>query len=185
MQLTPTLWRTCRVLSGSTRLELLRLILKTPDQCVTELMEAVGLSESRISQELRRLQSRGLVKAVRSGRWVRYRPVPDPKVFSAKPILLAMKAALADSSPKADKETIRVAKAFSNAKRLNLVSELLKDPLSIAALQSAVGISPQSLFRHLRRLKDAGVIQRRGKAWEMAPNSHPLVQCILGMLVLK
>jgi len=185
MQLTPTLWRTCRILSGPTRLELLRLILKTPDQCVKELVAAVGFSESRISQELRRLQSRGLVKAVRSGRWVRYRPVSDPKVFSAKPILLAMKAALADSSPKADEETIRVAQAFTHKRRLNIVCELLKGPLPIPALQSALGISQQSLFRHIRKLKAGGVIQQRGRVWEIAPHSHPLVQCILGMLVSK
>ena len=89
MELTPTLWRTCRVLSGATRLELLRRIIEMPDQCVAELTEALGLSETRASQELRRLQSRGLVQVAREGRWVRYRPVTVPKVPSAKPLLAA------------------------------------------------------------------------------------------------
>jgi len=182
MALTPTLWRTSRVLSGSIRLNLLRHILEGADPSVSELAEAMALSHPRASQELRRLQSRGLVKAVRSGRWVRYRPVPDPKVPSAKPLLLAMRAALADSSPKADEETIRLAKAFSHNRRLNIVRELLNGPHSAAELQSLTGISGMALFRHLRRLKEGGVIQRNGNLWEIAPNSHPLIHCLLGLL---
>ena len=128
MNLNTTLWRTCRVLSGKVRLDLLRRILERPDQSVSMLAEASNLSHPRTSQELRRLQSRGLVQAVRSGRWVCYRPVPDPQVPSAKPLLAAMKAALARNSPEADAQTIRVAKAYSHQRRLDIVRELLGGP---------------------------------------------------------
>ena len=66
MALAPTLWRTCRVLAGATRLALLRLIIESPDLRVADLAALAGLSESRTSQELRRLQARGLVQALRA-----------------------------------------------------------------------------------------------------------------------
>ena len=95
MELHPTLWRTCRVLSGETRLKLLRLIIATPGKTVSRLAEETGIGLSRASQELRRLQSRGLVQTVRKGSFVHYLPDPDPQVPDAKPLLLAMKATFA------------------------------------------------------------------------------------------
>ena len=180
MELTPTLWRTCRVLAGPTRLELLRRIIESPDRCVTELTEAAGLSETRASQELRRLQARGLVQAVRSARWLRYRPVPDPKVPSAKPLLGAMKAAFARGV--ADEQTIRVAKAFSNERRLTLVRVLKEGPAGGEALRRLGGMSKPALFRHLQVLKAGGVARRTGKGWELAPNAHPLAKALKGLL---
>ena len=91
MELHPTLWRTCRVLAGSTRLNLLRLVVATPGHTVSRLAEEAGIGLSRASQELRRLQSRGLLRATRTGSFVHYRPEPDPQVPDAKPLLLAMK----------------------------------------------------------------------------------------------
>ena len=146
------------------------------------LAEAADLSLPRTSQELRRLQSRGLVQAVRSGRWVRYRPVPDPQVPSAKPLLAAMKAALARNSQEADAQTIRMAKAYSHQRRLDIVRELLGGSCSVSQIQSVTGIRGMALFRHLRTLKKGGVVRRRGKCWELAPNAHPLAKCMEGLL---
>jgi DNA-binding transcriptional ArsR family regulator len=181
-ELTPSLWRTCRVLAGPTRLELLRRILEMPDQCVAELTAAVGLSETRASQELRRLQSRGLVRTERSGRWVRYRPVPDPKVPSAKPILAAMKSALAKKSPEGDAQTILVARAFSHERRLKIACALQNGPAKSKTLGFVTGISGVALARHLRRLKAGGVVRRARQGWELAPHPHPLAKCLTGLL---
>ena len=40
MALSPTLWRTCRILSGGTRLALLRRVIKHPGLSVSELAAA-------------------------------------------------------------------------------------------------------------------------------------------------
>ena len=51
MALSPTLWRTCRVLSGTTRLSLLQRIIRSPGLCVSDLAAAEGISLGRASQE--------------------------------------------------------------------------------------------------------------------------------------
>jgi len=185
MGLNPTLWRTCRVLAGPTRLKLLSQILQAPDQGVTCLAEQVHISESRASQELRRLQSRGLVQAVRSGRWVRYRPISDPQVTSAQPLLLAMRAVLTSSSEETELETIRIARAFSHSCRLHLVQVLLSGARSVGELQKYIGASRRATSRHLAILEEGGVICQEGKVWQMAPNPHPLVMCMIGLMESK
>ncbi len=185
MGLNPTLWRTCRVLAGPTRLKLLRQILLVPDQGVTRLAETVEISESRASQELRRLQSRGLVQAVRCGRGVRYRPIPDPQVASAKPLLLAMRTALAPSTEEADLEIIGIARAFSHTSRLHLVQVLLSGPCSAEALQKLIGASRRSTCRHLAILEEGSVVCQAGGIWDVAPNPHPLVMCMTGLMASR
>ena len=182
MALSPTLWRTCRVLAGPTRLELLRRVIATPDQCVTDLSGALDISETRASQELRRLQARGLVQAVRAGRHVRYRPVPDPLVASARPLLAAMKAALARNSPEADAQTRRVAKAYGHARRILIARELQSGPVTTAGLHAVLGLPWMALSRHLRALNAGGVARRTQAGWELAPNPHPLAKCLAELL---
>lgn len=179
MALTPTLWRTSRMLAGATRLDLLRLIIETPDVRVTDLAATAGLSESRTSQELRRLQARGLVQAVREGASVSYRPVPDPLVASAKPLLAAAKTALAKHPPE---EIILVAKAFGHERRLQIVRALGKGPCGFTELAIMVPMSEMALFRHLRVLREGKMVRKGKRGWELAPNAHPLAQALLRLL---
>ena len=179
MTLTPTLWRTARVLSGAMRLELLKAIMDQPGLSVTELAKPAGLSHPRASQELRRLQARGLVQAAREGRFVTYRPVPDPKVPSAKPILAAAKAAL---GKRPLEENIRVAQAFGHDRRLRIVRELMKGARGATELGVAAGMPELALFRHLRVLKEGDVVRQTKTGWELSPNTHPLAKAMMGLL---
>jgi len=179
MALTPTLWRTARVLSGTVRLELLKTILETPGLSVTDLARPAGLSHPRASQELRRLQARGLVQAVREGRFVTYRPVPDPKVPSAKPILAAAKVALAKRPME---ENIRVAQAFGHDRRLRIVRELMKGARGATELAVAAGMPEMALFRHLRVLKEGDVVRQTKMGWELTNTTHPLAKGMMGLL---
>ncbi|MDD2240313.1 MAG: helix-turn-helix domain-containing protein [Kiritimatiellae bacterium] len=177
--LTPTLWRTCRALAGPTRLNLLRRIIEKPDQCVTDLAAAEEVSESRASQELRRLQSRGLVQMYRTGTWTRYRPVTDPKVVSAKPLLAAMRKALVRWS---DEKTRRVAHAFGHERRLKLVQLMQEGRRSLDEFQEQGNLSRPALFRHIAVLQEGGVIQRVPGGWELRANPHPLAKAMLALL---
>lgn len=179
MVLVPTLWRTSRMLAGPARLDLLRRIIETPNRRVSDLAAAAGLSESRTSQELRRLQARGLVQAVRKGPAVSYRPVPDPLVASAKPLLAAAKTAL---SKRPAEETIRVAKAFGHERRLQIVRILQKGSCRFVELAIVAEMSEMALFRHLRKLREAGMVRQGKRGWELAPNAHPLAQALLRLL---
>ena len=182
MGLSPTLWRTARVLAGETRLGLLRRLVAEPGQTVTQLAEAMGLSLPRASQELRRLQSRGLLQASRSGLTVRYRPAPDPLVDSAKPILAAMEESFA-RFPEAETGKIAgVAKGFAHVRRLAIVQELHRGARSAAELQRLLQLSGMASYRHLNLLREAGVVGREGKNWALASSDHPLAKCLARLL---
>ena len=99
MALSPTLWRTCRVLAGGTRLALLRRVIKHPGLSVSELAAADKIDLARASQDLRRLQSRGLLRRHQAGVHVLFRPLPDPQVATAAPLLKAVQVSVARHPP--------------------------------------------------------------------------------------
>ena len=181
-KLHPTLWRSCRILSGKTRIELLRLVVDRLDPSVSELAAQLNISVPRASQELRRLQSRGLIQAVRTGVHVRYRPVPDRLVSTAAPLLQAMQETFRQFPPDADEQSLRIAAAFSHVRRLALARLLLPGPMDVQTLEEMAGMARNPLNRHLRLLLAGGVIRRSGKTIALAENPHPLAQGLLEIL---
>ncbi len=182
MQLNPTLWRTCRVLAGPARLRLLRLVVGAPGITVTRLAEEAGISLSLASQELRRLQSRGLLGAERKGAFVHYLPEPDPQVPTARPLLQAMKTAFAQGGPSKDEEIRRIATALSHPRRILILRELLNGPRTISMLQSSLGIPFDAVFRHLRLLRAGGMVRQKSPVFRAARNPHPLAKCLVELL---
>ena len=181
-RLSPTLWRTCRVLSGPTRISLFRRIIQGPGQCVSELAKAEKISRPRASQELRRLQSRGLVRVERAGRYAFYFPESDPLVASAKPLLRAMQEICARLSAAEDARIVETALGVSHGKRLDIVGVLRAGPLDRRGLQTRLRMPVETLRHHLGFLKNGGWIRRAGQAWELAENGHPLAKCLLKMI---
>ena len=182
MGLSPTLWRTCRVLSGPTRVSLFRRIIQSPGQYVSQLAKAENISIPRASQELRRLQSRGLVGVERSGRHVRYFPQSDPLVSSAKPILRAMRETCARNPASRDGQIARLAHGLSHEKRIAVVRALRSGPQRFDGLQAELGVSRQTLRHHLKFLEAGGWVERDEKSWRLAPGDAPLAKCLLKML---
>lgn len=181
MKLHPTLWRTCRVLTGKTRLRLFRLVVDSPGTTVTRLAEQAKIGCSRASQELRRLQSRGLLRVEREGKYVRYFPQPDPQVPSARPILEAMETTFARSSSSSDMQIQLVATALSHPRRSVILRELLNGPRNIHALQASLRISLRPLYRHLNILQEGGLIRQSQMVFRIARNSHPLAKCLMAL----
>ena len=180
--MSPTLWRTCRVLSGPTRISLFRRIIQVPGQCVSELANAEKISRPRASQELRRLQSRGLVRVERTGRYALYYPESDPLVSMAKPLLRAMKETCTRLSAADDARVVATAMGVSHSKRINIVGVLRTGPLDTRSLQARLRIPVETLRHHLGFLENGGWIQRAGKAWKLAENGHPLAKCLLQLI---
>lgn len=182
MGLSPTLWRTCRVLAGPTRLALLRRILKTPGQSVSQLADAEAISWPRASQELRRLQSRGLVTVERVGRWVRYYPETDPLVSSAKPILRAMRETFARVSPAQSERVAAVAQGLGHPRRLDILRALRGAPVNLAELESTLAIPAASLWHHLEFMRAGEWVRLQDEEWRLKEPSLPLAQCLLRLL---
>lgn len=63
--------RLCHALSDGTRLAILNR-LRNGEQCVCNLMDLIGVGQSRLSFHLKTLKDAGLVRDRRDGRWVHY-----------------------------------------------------------------------------------------------------------------
>ena len=172
--LNHTLWRTCRVLCGKDRLALLGEILANPGQNVSRLAQQMGISISAASQELRRLQSRGLLRRASQGPSVVYTPDPDPQVPSAAPILAVLKTALAESSAPHD-VILRIAKGLSSEKRILLLRELRAGPQTVLALSRILQTSSMNTRNHLAALLSSGWIAKEGHRYARTSPSHPFM----------
>ena len=182
-KLSPTLWRTCRILSGPTRLALLRRVIGTTHQTISDLAEHLELSMPRASQELRRLQSRGLIQASRSGMTVIYHPTPDPLVSTAAPLLQAMKETFLRFPDSENDSTVRIAVGFSHTRRLLILRLLQIGPMNTQTLENLSGMSRDALNRHLKILLTAHLVSRKGKQIHLDENnSHPLALALLSIL---
>lgn len=182
MGLSPTLWRTCRILSGATRISLFRRIIQIPGQCVSELAKAEKVSRPRASQELRRLQSRGLVRVERSGRYARYYPESDPLVSSAQPLLRAMGETFGRMKPETGEQIAKMAMGLSHAKRMDIVRALRAGPLDIRGLAAKLRMPVETLRHHLGFLENGGWVECAETTWKLAANDSPLAKCLMNLL---
>lgn len=181
-QLNPTLWRTCRVLSGRIRLKLLRQLYDNPGRSVTELAAAVGIGVSDASQELRRLQSRGLLKADRQGALLIYRMESDPQVPSAAPLLAALNTALSTCPPAQDEQMIPLATGLAHPRRIAVAKHLTASAQSTLSLRTATRIPVCPLSRHLKTLKVGGWIEGNKQSLRFAIPAHPLARALADLI---
>lgn len=68
-----------KALSDDTRLRLMVLLQQHGELCVCDLMQALALSQPKVSRHLARLRADGLLLAEKRGQWVYYRlqqPLP-------------------------------------------------------------------------------------------------------------
>lgn len=180
-QLNPTLWRTCRALSGRTRLGLLRNVLEQPGCNVSHHAEQLAIGISDASQELRRLQSRGLLKRSCQGTSVVYLPLPDPQVPSAAPLLKALHSAW-NGNPEEIEEVARRAMGLACERRVALVRALTQQPRSAVELANLVRTGPDNLKKHLRILRESGWVAKEGKTFVLCPATHPVQAALLKLL---
>ncbi|NCA82031.1 MAG: ArsR family transcriptional regulator [Opitutae bacterium] len=180
--LNPTLWRTCRMLSGTTRIHLLHCLEERSGRNVSELARAVGVGLSAASQELRRIQSRGLLQAERRQASLIYRFGADPQVPSAAPILKALHAALSTRGPEDDERIQAIAHGLAHPKRIALLKSLMDSPKSAFALQKNFHLSFRTIDRHLRTLLESGLVRRENRTLHPMPPTHPLAKALLKLL---
>ena len=65
-----------KILSDEIRLKIICLLAQN-ELCVCELMEALKMSQSRISNHLRVLRDTGIIHSKREGKWIFYYLAPD------------------------------------------------------------------------------------------------------------
>jgi ArsR family transcriptional regulator len=69
-----------KALADKTRLRILGLLFKR-NLCVCEIMDILGMTQSRISRHLGILKQVGFIEEERRGRWVVYRITKNPGVI--------------------------------------------------------------------------------------------------------
>ena len=150
--LSPTLWRTCRVLANPTRLACLKLVIDNPGVTVETVAAKLQITEVHASLCLRALQSRGLLSSIRRSRWVVYSPETDPMVATAKPFLDAVSKALHSKETSLD-DIEKAVTAYTHPRRI-IITRLLHSGglLEDTLLAKTSDISLRALRRHLQKL---------------------------------
>jgi len=64
--------RVFKTLSDETRIRMLKLLLERESLCVCEIMQVLGISQTRASRNLGLLKDAGFLKDEREGLWVHY-----------------------------------------------------------------------------------------------------------------
>jgi ArsR family transcriptional regulator len=84
-------------LSEPTRLRALQIVWDGDEHCVCELMERLGVTQSRMSRHMARLKAAGLLTDRRDAQWVRYHrnPALPPECEAIVNAVLAALPALA------------------------------------------------------------------------------------------
>ena len=178
--LAPTLWRTCRVLANRPRLRILHNLIWSPDQTVSQLAAALGLSVSMASQYLRALNARSLLTTGRAGKNVYYKPASGTSVGGSGSLLTAIERTFAT-----EKHPIgiifRQATAFTHPRRVTIVKVLRGNRLSKPELQSRTAISRRALTRHLQKLADRGFVENDGSKWHCTRPDSRLGKTLLDL----
>lgn len=167
--LNPTFWRTCRAIANRTRLRILREIILNEGLTVSSVAGILGLSVSHASQALRLLNSRGLLKANRSGPHVVYRFSPNETIPEAIRLSRALRGPLGNRADQVD-DVFRVATAFTHPRRIQILSVLstASEPVPTENFRVETGISLPALSRHLKKLKERGFASSREGRWSLA-----------------
>jgi DNA-binding IclR family transcriptional regulator len=136
-------------------------------QTVSELSQRCDLPLSICSQYLRLIQARGLSRAIRDGRWVRYELHADPSVTGSVEILSALKREMSDRGVAFD-ALVAAATACTHPRRIALLALLGNaGPLTTDELQARSGMSSAALFRHLAKLAARGFVRWHGGVVEL------------------
>lgn len=180
--LTPSFWRTCRVLANLRRRRILALLLRTAPLAVADISAACGLTPPRASVHLRALQARGLVEGTPHGRHVLYCPRADPRVSRSEPLLAIVRRSL--QRPDDDRTWMRAFTAFTHARRLRVLRALAQGPADADDLVRRCHISRPALYRHLHKLTRRGLVEHLDDARYVRATLPPgLLQDLLDLAV--
>src|SRR6266404_7771673 len=160
--LRPTLWRTCRVLANHNRLRIFHSLLLRPDQTVSAIANRFKLSLPIASESLRLLESRSLLTARRSGKYVKYRVVPTSRDNLKSRLAAELRVIFHERTLSKASDTIfQLVTAFTHPRRIGIFRALRMKPRTFDQIQAATGISALALSRHVKKLETRRFIECR------------------------
>jgi DNA-binding transcriptional ArsR family regulator len=172
-------------LANHRRLAVLQTLIRKPGLSVSNLSSAVGESLTLCSQHLKHLQARGLCSATRAGRFVRYAPVADPLVPSARVLLDALTLAL-DGTPDAIEMAFGALTAYTHPRRLEIVALLAAEgALTPSSLQTRCSMSEAAVKRHVAKLHRRHVVGWEEHTVQLLRPKSALAKALLGLATGK
>lgn len=163
--LSPTLWRTCRVLANHKRLAIIQDLMRQPEQPVSGIAVRHNIKVSLASIYLRALNARGVLSATRRGKMVYYSVMPNPSIPWVCPLVHAMSKIFVQRR-NSSALIYKHATAFTHPRRIEIYRALLlSGPLDKKQLAVKSGISRQALIRHLDKFQDRGFVVRCQQGW--------------------
>jgi len=170
------------MLTGSTRIRLIRLMHGEPGHNVATIAQALDISRPYASQELRRIQSRGFLKRIHQGSSLIYHFCPDPQVPTAAPLLKAIRHALTTLPAARDAEMSRIASGLAHERRIALVNTLLRSPKSSVELLNEIPMSWCCGQLHFQTLLASGFVVQTRQRYQFHTPSHPLGRALTELL---
>ena len=157
--LTPTLWKTCRVVANPVRLRILRILMKKKVLTVMDMVQMMDMPKGTISLYLKELQARGLIHAKRKSVNVFYEFKSDPIVPQAAKIMDIVTALFRGKG--SDKDIIALFSALRTSNAVKMLAYLLKDGgwVDCTALGRRLRISLLTVLKHRRTLCRNGFVE--------------------------
>lgn len=177
MKLSPTLWRTCRVLASETRLLLLWHIFEEKELYVQQAAERTGMSIPNASNQLRALSARGLISSRRKKMKVLYRAEANFSLEAAPVLLDALRICYEKNA--SFKTMIHQATAFTHERRIEIIQVLTGKALTFHQLAEGTGMSAAALSRHLEKLESRGFVKYRDGVYRRTTPGNPLGRALL------
>ncbi len=176
--LQPTLWRTCRALASHQRLRLLQVLDKGGSMTVSQVADEVGRPVNAVSENLRVLNARGLLRVRRRGRYVYYRVGADTSVPGAAELLGAVMSALG-AGRDGRASVFRVLTGVTHYRRHQILYELHQRRCTYGELIQRSKIPSPALRRHLRKLRARGLIELEDRVYRVSQCRDSLRRTLL------
>lgn len=178
-------WELCRKLANSERRGLLRRVCEAADGLNVGIAvdSADGLKQAATSQYLGQLWRLGLIRRMRSGRFVNYTADAGNAPVTIRKIAVAIEERFRSESgsDSRDERFCAILGVMGNAMRAKLVGLIYGNgPVVKDYLCERTGLSIKSMMRHLKPAIDIGLVQSMdGDSFRLCLPEDPLSRLII------
>lgn len=178
--LSPTLWRTCRVLANRTRLRILKHIMSKPGITVSDIARSEHIPMSVASEYLRALNARGLLQPERRGKQVLYWAAHNLSLPETR-ILLDVLRSVFRRKPTPFDAIFRAFTAFTHPRRIALIQAVALGANHVEVLIRMTRISRIALLRHMAKLRSRECIVWTNGGYQCGRPSEPLMRTLMAL----